>query len=225
MTTRSNKGSWVLHLGVGIGVPLMMIFVMVLPVVSELPGWKKSPEQWQSIRSQLSSLVFLVALAGAIQFVRKFRTLWEREERGPALPAALGALAMMLSFPLGFVVGANLTSRAEAKAIQRAELVVRALDQYQQEQGAYPQVLKVLVPKYLPAVPRPGAAYLKPFNYHPPTSPTASYSLWIGMPGIWSSSVSLVYDPSDLCSMDTVKLTCEGRRCRCRGDWKYIQWD
>jgi hypothetical protein len=65
----------------------------------------------------------------------------------------VGALAMTAPLPFSLSESMRLRTAAFARAGERAEPLVRAIERYVDERGRPPQKLRDLVPGYLPAIP------------------------------------------------------------------------
>lgn len=76
-----------------------------------------------------------------------------RKTREPGIIGLLGALAMTAPLPLSLSESMRLRTAGFARAGERAEPLVRAIERYVDERGRPPHKLRDLVPGYLPAIP------------------------------------------------------------------------
>ena len=103
------------------------------------------------------------------------------------IPLILIVLAVVVCFGLHLLLPRTVEFRAQAR---RGQPIVRAIEDFKKQNGAYPVALTVLVPKYLPDAPdvpdRPNHKY-DGWDYHTITNGGAvTYSLryYMGRGGV-----------------------------------------
>jgi len=119
------------------------------------------------------ALALVVGIGGGVvALVSLFRGVRRNEGRMTVIRSVVAVAWFALPEA---TIDANLW--IDARAAERASLVVRAVEAYREDHGAYPATLTELVPGYLPYVPRAKPTSMGTFEYRMPRDGSAP-TLW-----------------------------------------------
>jgi hypothetical protein len=131
---------------------------------------------WDAAGNGLVPLMFGV-LSFCLAAAAVIACLWRAVRRGGRNRLVWVALIPVAALP-GLGIRAQPSRHDFIEAASRGQGIVRALQQYRNDKGSYPERLGVLVPHYLRAIPDSGLGPSRRFFYAKKGSPTVDRGDW-----------------------------------------------
>ena len=137
-----------------------------------VPGFLLVLTEWLAVSpwgfKWLVGMFAVITMPVTVAVVGIFIAPWfllSKNRRRAALFALICSVACLVSFTVGSVAGAHIRRAGFVALAERSKPLVKAVKQYEHDQGKPPGSLDALVPTYLPQVPSTGLGAYPKYEY------------------------------------------------------------